>query len=380
MIKKLVIENYKSLQEISLVLRPLTVFVGANNSGKSNIIDAFQFISEFAQHGVSAVEKRGGSQLLVWGGELLRKICFTLEGEIFRQEGSSRVYEYKLEVAPKPVLYTISRETFNLETARGTRTLLDFPALEGMAQVSDESGIKLRPIGTSAQQPCLFLCQDSVNYPFLGDFYREVQNWTFYNLVPSRMQMPVTARRESRLQSEGENISTVLLTLRSEDISAFAEVEGILKEAIPEIRQLVTPLTEDGRTYISAQESAISLQLPAWAMSDGTLRLLAFLAVVHNPSPPALICFEEPENQIHPGLLELVASQLKLASQRTQVMITTHSPYLLDFLAPQDLVIVEKKEGKTQLKRVEDEKGVKEALQTLGLGEMWYSGHLGGIP
>jgi len=79
-------------------------------------------------------------------------------------------------------------------------------------------------------------------------------------------------------------------------------------------------------------------------------------------------------------LLELIVELLKNASHKTQVLVTTHSPYLVDLLQPEDLFIVEKQDGKTQVKKAEDKKGIKEALKTLGLGEMWYSGSLGGVP
>jgi predicted ATPase len=123
-------------------------------------------------------------------------------------------------------------------------------------------------------------------------------------------------------------------------------------------------------------------------MSDGTLRLLGHLATLYLPQPPPLVCFEEPENYVHPRLLELIVDLLKYPptpnpsreGSETQVLVTTHSPYLIDRLEPEDLMIVEKKEGKTEVKGVDDIKEIKEALKTLTLGEMWYSGDLGGVP
>ena len=109
------------------------------------------------------------------------------------------------------------------------------------------------------------------------------------------------------------------------------------------------------------------------------MRLLGHLATLYLPSPPPLVCFEEPENYVHPQLLELMVELLKNAASETQVLVTTHSPYLVDLLQPEDLFIVEKQEGKTQVKAVADRKGIKEALKALGLGELWYSGSFGGV-
>lgn len=222
--------------------------------------------------------------------------------------------------------------------------------------------------------------QDTKRHPTLSKFLSEISNWAFYNLVPSRMRMPLQVRKDLRLQSEGENLSSVLNSLQVEHASNFKQIQEILQTAVPELKELLTALTEQGQTYVNIEESGFSQRIPAWAMSDGTLRLLAYLAVICSPSPPPLACFEEPENYIHPHLLKLIAELLEGASKRTQILVTTHSPYLLDFFEPEDLVIVEKKEGKTQTKRVADQAGVKEALKTLGLGELWYSRGLGGIP
>jgi predicted ATPase len=101
---------------------------------------------------------------------------------------------------------------------------------------------------------------------------------------------------------------------------------------------------------------------------------------VFGASPPPLGCFEEPENYIHPHSLKLLAHVLKKASRRSQILLSTHSPYLLNFLEPEDIIVVEKHEGATEVTRTADQGAIKEALQTLGLGEIWYAGSLGGTP
>jgi len=194
------------------------------------------------------------------------------------------------------------------------------------------------------------------------------------------MEQPGLAKKDLRLQREGENISSVLHTFQSEWGENFAEVEELLKTAVPELERLLTPLTEEGQTYLAVEEQGLSLRIPSWAMSDGTLRLLGQLSAILSPDPPALACFEEPENCIHPGLLQLVVDVFKSASRKTQILVTTHSPELLNFLDAENLMIVEKKDGKTQCREAKDVAGVKEALKTIGLGELWYSGHLGGVP
>jgi predicted ATPase len=196
------------------------------------------------------------------------------------------------------------------------------------------------------------------------------------------MKESLPIKKEFKLQTLGENLGIVLHTLQVENPNKFKEIEDILKSALPEFEELTTGLTshEPGKTYIRIKEKNLKISTPAWGMSDGTLRLLGHLVVLYLPTPPPLVCIEEPENYVHPRLLELIVDLAKTASEKTQVLITTHSPYLVDFLEPEDLVIVEKKQGETEVRTLEDKEAIKEALKTLTLGEMWYSGDIGGVP
>lgn len=379
MIERLTVKNYKSLENVALDLRPLNVFVGPNNAGKSNILDCLEFLYDFVIGGAGAVEGRGGFQLLVWGGDLKRTIAIEIEGWIYPNL-RPKSYKYTLEVAGGPTHFNIIKEIFIIKLDKEERKILEFPSVTGVdGRIRNEDGVDIGSF-TVRNEPSLRYWKDPSRFPNLSFLLGEMNSWAFYNLVPSRMRMPIQVRKDLRLQGEGENLSLVLHSLHSEHTSNFKQIEEMLRTAVPELKELLTALTEQGQTYVNIEESGFSQRIPAWAMSDGTLRLLAHLAVLYSPSPPPLVCFEEPENYIHPHLLKLIAELLEGASKRTQILVTTHSPYLLDFFEPEDLVIVEKKEGKTQTKRVADQAGVKEALKTLGLGELWYSGSLGGTP
>ncbi|MBM4465079.1 MAG: hypothetical protein FJ014_05905 [Chloroflexi bacterium] len=280
MLTKLRVKNYKSLEDVTILLKPLTVFVGPNNAGKSNILDCLLFLQELLELGAPTVSSPG-------------------------------------------------------------------PPAE-------------------PQRLVLNRYQDQTRFPILSTLLSAMRSWAFYSFIPAQMAQPTPARRDLRLQKEGANISSVFHTFQSEWGESFAEVEELLKTAVPEMERLLTPLTEEGQTYLAMEERGFPLRIPSWAMSDGTLRFLGQLAALLSPDPPTMACFEEPENCIHPGLLELVVDVLKSASRKTQVLATTHSPNLLNFLAPEDLIIVEKVDGKTQCRGAKDVTGVKEALKTLG--------------
>jgi len=381
MLKRLKVKNYKSLEDVEISLRPLTVFVGPNNAGKSNILDCLLFLRELLELGAPSVHSRGGFQYLVWGGDLKRQIEIELDAQILNAPGIEHSTIYQIEIAGGPAHYSIVREIC-LSRRDGQERILLVSERGSETKAWDESH-KIFVPGPPAEPQRLVLdyYRDQTRFPTLSTLVSAMRSWAFYNFVPPQMAQPRPAKRDLRLQKQGENISSVLHTFQSEYGRHFNEVEELLKAAIPEMERLLTPLTEEGQTFLATEERGFSLRIPSYAMSDGTLRFLGQLAALLSPDPPFLACFEEPENCVHPGLLELVVDVFKSASRKIQILVTTHSPDFLNSLkAPESLVIVEKEDGKTHCREAKDVAGVKEALKTLGLGELWYSGHLGGIP
>jgi len=379
-IHRIIIKNYKSLENLTLNMNPFTVFIGPNNSGKSNILDCLHFLSDFVKS-ENAIRQRGGFEQIVFNGDIAKTISIELQGSI-EVKNKRRHYKYFIELQGDRYGFGFNKkETFSL-VENGEKILLEFPGEREMAIARDETGKQTGGIGAGRGRSYLSHFMDQDHYPILGHFSNEVQNWAFFNFLPALMRSSLPVRRELQLQSYGENLSVVLHALQTEYPQKFKEIEDILKAALPELKELATGLTahEAGKTYIRIREKGLTISIPAWGMSDGTLRILGHLTTLYLPTPPPLICFEEPENYVHPRLLELIVDLLRNASEKTQVLVTTHSPYLVDRLEPEDLIVVEKKEGKTQIKILEDKKAIREALKTLTLGEMWYSGDFGGVP
>ncbi|OGF61390.1 MAG: hypothetical protein A2Y62_05830 [Candidatus Fischerbacteria bacterium RBG_13_37_8] len=382
MIKRISIQNYKSLQNVQMEMQPLMIFVGCNNAGKSNIIDAFEFMSEIVKEGPDAVAKRGGIQQILFNGDSNNSITFELGAQVIDDQSKSHELRYAIAFDADMISnYGIAKEQLFLKKdAAAEIKLLEFPTENGTAKAWNENGKQTGIIGAGKKQSYLRSFLDKREYPIIGHFSNEIQNWAFHKFFPSLMTNVVPVRRDFRLDKYGQNLPAVIHSLQSESRYDFNNIEEALKEMVPEIEILSTGLTEQGQTYIKIGEKHIKIPIPSWAMSDGTLNLLAMLATLNMSNPPSLVCLEEPENYVHPGLLEFVSNLLNKASEKTQIIVTTHSPYLLNFINPGNLFIVEKKEGITSIKKASNEKGIKEALQALGLGEMWYAGSLGGIP
>ncbi|MDP2660165.1 MAG: AAA family ATPase [Dehalococcoidia bacterium] len=383
-IDKLRVKNYKSLEDVEVPLRPLTVFVGPNNSGKSNIQDAFRFLKELAFVGSQAVLGRGGLQDVVWGGDLKRPVEIELEGQIRDAQLDQRPFKYQVGIKATPWGYGINKETFILRVDDSERTLLESSEQFGFRTTNEQEPDQETGRWGQENRLGIFRLQGSLDlrHYTAASFASAVAEWFFYRLAPSRMGTPGPARKEKYLLEEGDNLATILLSIQSEDRTAFSELEGYLHAAIPEVEELSVGLTEDNRAYFRWRESGLpsDFRVKSWLSSEGTRQILGLLALRFAPSLPPLICIEDPDNFIHPGLTELVADLLKSISSRAQVLVNTHSPYLLNQLLPEDLLIVEKKEGKTQVRPLSDQEGIKDAVQILGLGELWYSGHIGGVP
>jgi predicted ATPase len=403
MLDQIHIRNYKSLRDVALDLRPFNVLIGPNNAGKSNLFDCLSLLSELtrSQQG-EPVHSRGGFSSIIWNGEIKSSIGVEISGHepsFPGRDGDRYRFQYKVYLAGGPTHFQIGSERFwacdaspsgaelspaeagLFERGLNGRVLLEYPVEENMARSTDPSG-KVTFTGSyqTFRSPYLAFFADPARFPLLGDFALQVKNWAFYNFVPSLMESPLPVRKDLTLQERGENFGAVLHSYHAEFGSNFREIEEWLRRAMPEISSLLTGLTEGGQTFAQIEENGLKVRIPSWSMSDGTIRFVAHLLVVFGASPPPLVCFEEPENFIHPYSLELLAHVLKKASTRSQMLLTTHSPYLLNFLEPEDIIIVEKHEGATQASRPKDPGAIKEALKTLGLGEMWYAGSLGGTP
>ncbi len=204
--------------------------------------------------------------------------------------------------------------------------------------------------------------------------------WAFYRFDPEAMRQPQAVRKEYKLHQSGENLSTVVHTLFSSGEPALDEIVDVLRACVTTVEELSSPITDDGRTYVALKEKWVPMSVGSWGLSDGTLLALALATALMTPRPPSLIALEAPDTELHPHVMETLAEMLKVASEKTQVIITTHSPYLLDFLPLEAFVMVEKRKGETEFRPLKNRLGVQRVVKELGVGDAWVSGHLGGVP
>ncbi len=372
-LRRLVVENYKSLRSLELALGNLTVFLGANAVGKSNIFDALKFIKGRVEKGVwNALQAHGGMELCAWRGSEGQAQSFMLNARLGDGRTEQQSLEYKLVLSqggPRGA-------QVGLEELRSPSDQRTWMATRGEnTRFLDAAGNQM---STGAAE------RDLIHYNVPGpvsEFVKEVQGWQFYNFIPALMRDPGQAKREDRLEEKGRNFCAWLHWLQARHGKAFDEVVSLLRDAIETAREVSTELTSEATTFMLLEEEGLSGPLPIRAISDGTLRFLAMLAVLHQPEPPTLLCLEEPENNIHPRLMEMLSDELKAASKHFPVMVSTHSPLLVDRFEPANIVIVEKREGATAVHPIGTDEELLKMIREMEfeLGEIWYSGALGGV-
>jgi predicted ATPase len=358
MIKKLKIKNYKSLKDVELELKKFNVLIGPNASGKSNLLDCLAFVSELTTDNVYRdLETRGGYERVIFGGG-----------------------KEKIEISFEFVLDDKASEFFI--SLSGSGIVEEDLSIEGEKIIERPLG-KMAKMLVSAPSGTVYVKSEIGNWDSAIKEYPEIRDyltaWRSYNFMTSEMRRKDSAKKNLILEKTGRSLAQVLLSLHNERPKTFDKIEEILTQAIPQIDELLTPLTEEGNTYIAVREKGFDSPFDYFQVSDGTLKLLAYITAIAIEEAN-VVCFEEPENFIHPRLFELLVEVLKKSDK--QIILSTHSPYLVDFVEPEDVIIVEKKDKETVTSRIVDGVKLKERLAELGLalGEYWYGGGLGGNP
>jgi len=388
MITRLRVRNFKSLRQIDITLRPLNVLVGANMSGKSNILDVFGFLHQVflpqaGTQGVSfAIAQRGGVNEVLWKGGDDKLIGISLEGVDPTEPGTK--FEYLIELlAGAGDFVGVQNETLRL--LKDGREI-DLLSLErGYAKFSNIDG---KDAGSSGQSGL-----SAMQYAHPGwdgyRFFEWVRRWRFYHLVPPAMKQPSLMSLGQVLMPNGDNLSAWLMWLQANSPQAFARLNEVLRDLFPDVTQVRTIPMPDGKVYLAATEKGLKRPTAVWQASDGFLMLTALLSLIYVPPElsGSLFCVEEPENHLHPRLLETVMQLLRQARDEavtagqslSQIIATTQSPYLVDQLSLEEIIWVEKRNGETKIQRPSDKAHLKRLVESkeLGLGDLVFTGVLG---
>ena len=359
-------------------LKRLNVLIGPNGSGKSNFLEGIDILRSAPRDLVSPIRKGGGIHDWIWRG---KPGSIAVIGVIVENPQGSQPLRYQLTFAERGQRFELGSEA--IEDERIADGQIYYGQL-GREVFIYKDGIRrnLRPEEVKPDQSILAQRKDPDHYPeltYLGEalsrirIYRE---WSLGRDSPLRLPQKADLPNDF-LQEDGKNLALVL--------NSFQSKPAVKRRVLDALRKLYEGITD---FHVSIEGSTVQLFLeegdvviPATRLSDGTLRYLCLLAILCHPKPPPLICIEEPELGLHPDILPTVSKLLLEASERSQLIVTTHSDMLVDALTNEwwSIVVCEKRDGQTVMRRLDEEK-MAAWLDNYRLGELWSSGEIGGNP
>jgi predicted ATPase len=385
MIKRIRIQNFLSLKDVTLDLGLRNVLVGPNMAGKSSIIRALKFLTHISLTGLAeAITKEGGFSEILWKGVDEGKISFSLTDEIlFPNEQDPRTYEYEISLigSSSTSAFVIENETLKRCDAGGEYILAEFRSGQGKGLHHDGS-VAFEQKERSEKS---FLEYSVPGWEGMGA-KQVFSRWRFYQLMPFAMRQQNVTAKQYFLNIHGDNLSAWLHTLQTGYPDEYKRMTEAIRDVIPDITGIITPPTQMGTTFVQIKEKHLKRPVNIWGVSDGALQFLALLSLIFAPEElsATLFCIEEPETHLHPQLIDslveiLLQRQQEAAERASQIIVTTHHPYLIDKLSIDDLVAVYKKDGSTKCIRGADKKDLKILLEQgdLSLSDFWYSGALG---
>lgn len=388
------LKNFRAFREVAMRDVPdFCVLVGANGTGKSTLFSVFGFLRDAMSTNVTAaLGKLGGSR----GFQEVRsrdstgpiEIELKIRADIGRDRTSLITYELAIdEVNGRPV---VSREVLKYRRGSSGKPwhFLDFSEGRGEAvtneleSVTDESQLK--------RESQVLRSPDILAVKGLAQFERFpaavalgslIENWHLSDFHISRARPEQEAGYAEHLSREGENLSLVIEYLYRQHPSVFRRILDRLTGRIPGVTSVQSKTTEEGRVLLRFQDGAFEDPFLARYVSDGTIKMLAYLVLLYDPAPHPLLCVEEPENQLYPSLLWDLAEEFRAYAHRGgQVFVSTHSPDFLNAIRLDEVFLLEKIDGYTTVRRASDDLQLK-ALIDEGdqLGYLWKQGMFQGV-
>lgn len=397
------VRNYRALKDITLgklwnqrdrkPLTPLVAVIGKNGVGKSSLFDSFGFLADCLEVGVEEacdLRERGGfDRLLSSGGE--KSIHFEI---YFRESKKDRPITYELGIAKdtheRPyVEYERLRQRRKGESRGWPFSFLKLEKGKGEAwkgtsygEGGEESQDRIIVELTDRRKLGIATLGTLKEHPRISLFRNFLENWYLSYFTPDAARSLPLAGPQKHLNIHGDNLGNVVQYMEREHRQRFNNILKEIAKRIPGIDKIDTIKSEDGRLLLRFKDKGFTRPFYAHQMSDGTLKLFAYLLLLEDPDPAPFICIEEPENGLYHKLLETLAYEFRRHAtgkkDAPQLFITTHQPYFVDALSPEEVWVLEKNDdGFSVIKRASEIEFVKEMVdEGLPLGSLWYSDYL----
>ncbi|MFP5248729.1 MAG: AAA family ATPase [Acidobacteriota bacterium] len=419
------IRNFRSLRDVTLgrvlsvqvpePLTPMTAVIGKNGVGKSTLFDAFGFLADCLKTGVEEAfdtRGRGGFERVHSQGT-----GGPIEFEVYyREERNARPITYELSIdidqtgrpyvakerlrqrrknqsSGRPFSFLILNEGSGIvwkgeleghQIDESTRQL-DLPSLiqEIESSESEEESRETEVVELDDKRKLGIATFGLLKqHPRISAFRRFIEGWYLSYFRPDAARSLPLAGPQKHLNVHGDNLGNVVQLMEREYPRQFQGILERIASKIPGVEKIDTEKTADGRLLLRFNDRGFQDPFFAQQMSDGTLKIFAYLLLLEDPDPPPFLCIEEPENGLYHKLLEALAQEFRehASNQRTgsQVFVTTHEPYFVDALSPEEVWVLEKdRDGFSQIRRVSNDPTVRNMVsEGLPLGGLWYSDYL----
>ncbi|WP_129140348.1 AAA family ATPase [Modicisalibacter coralii] len=383
--------NFKGFQNTAMTDIPrFCVIVGANGSGKSTLFDVFGFLKDCLTYNVRhALQARGGfKEVLSRGANADDCISFEIK---FRMEiaGIERLITYLLEIGLDARQPTVKREVLRYKRGRygSPYHFLDFEGGSGYAIINEEDFDKQNEQLEREQQN---VGKDVLAIKGLGQFERFRAASAFRQLIENWhvSDFHINLARGSKesigdfehLSVSGDNLQLVARNIYENYSEIFQQIVEAMKHRVPGVRDVEPVLMQDGRLILNFQDGSFRDPFIDRYVSDGTIKMFAYLVLLYDPEPHPLLCIEEPENQLYPTLLWELAEEFRGYAERGgQVFVSTHSPDFLNAVQVDEIYWLIKEQGCTQIRRAsEDAQLVAFADEGDQMGYLWKEGLFGG--
>jgi len=384
-IESLKVQNYRALKDVTLEnITPLTVLLGPNGSGKSTVFDVFAFLSECFTEGLRKAWDRRGRLRELRSRDQEGPLIFEIK---YREQPNSYLITYHLEIEEGRRGPVVRREFLRWKRGHPAAPFhfLDYSYGKGRVISGEQPEPREKRIEKPLSGPdvlavnTLGMLEENPRVIALRNF---ITSWHLSYLSADAARGNPEAGAEERLSPTGDNLPNVIHYLQDEHPERLEKIFETLRRRVPRIEKVEPEVLADSRLLLHVKDAPFSTPVLSKFASDGTLKLLAYLTVLYDPDPPRLIGIEEPENYLHPRLLPELAEQCQQAGERTQLIVTTHSPFFIDPLRPEEVrVLYRGRDGYTRAQRVSDLPGIQAFLdQGAKLGELWMEGHFDDDP
>lgn len=381
-IEQLRVDNYRALKQVELrEITPLTVLLGPNGSGKSTLFDVFSFLSECFQQGLRAAwDRRGRAKELRTRGAT-GPIIFKLK---YRERPKQPLITYHLAINEGSRGPIVVEEW--LQWRRGSQgrpfRFLDLQNGQGQAFSGEMPDAQDRHIPISLRSPDVLAVNtlgQFADHPRVAALREFMTDWHISYLSIEDTRSQPEAGPQEKLSRSGDNLANVIQYLHEQHPQRLEEIFAQLRRRVPRLERVEAEPMPDGRLLLLLKDAPFEQPVLSRFASDGTLKMLAYLVLLNDPQPPRFIGIEEPENFLHPRLLPGLCEELRAASERAQLLITSHSPDFLNGVRQEEARILYRNEtGYTRAIRCSDIQGVPAFMEAgASLGHLWLEGYFG---